>query len=234
MNISSFRYGTKIIAIIGLQATLLFQFGCVSMNKRPKRLLRKAIAQNMVFDAIIVPGVPFNGNWDTTMKGRVLWSYYLYSKGIAKNIIYSGSAVYSPYYEAKIMGLYGRELGVDPNHIFADTLAEHSTENVYYSYLLAKQLGFKSIALATDPFQSGMLKRFTKKRFRTPIYHLPLVADTLMAFKTLPVQIDPTSSIPAPGFVSILEREKFWKRFKGTLGRNIPWKNYKGGKVDEL
>jgi len=138
--------------------TLAQLIGCISTKKVPAKDL--AIAGNVKpFDVIIVPGVPFkNGNWDSVMKARVLWSYILYKDGYTKNIIYSGSAVYSPYYEGIIMGLYAEQLGIPKSHIFYETKANHSTENVYYSYLLAQQEGFKSIALASDPFQSSLLR----------------------------------------------------------------------------
>lgn len=220
--------------LISLGMALLFQLGCVSVQKRPRKLLQKAVVENKQFDAIIVPGVPFNGAWYTTMKGRVLWSAYLYKHGLAKNVIYSGSAVYSPYYEAKIMALYAQELGVQPQHIFVDTLAEHSTENVYYSYLLARNLGFKSIALATDPFQSAMLKRFTRKRFSTPVIHLPIVYDTLIQYPYIDITIEPKTASAPDSFTSITSREGFWQRFKGTLGRNIPWQKHAGRKVEAL
>src|SRR5690606_27635585 len=101
------------------------------------RTARKTVEENKAFvpyDAIIVPGVPFDGeNWSETMKMRVCWSKYLYDKGYAKNIIYSGSAVYTEYEEASIMALYAEELGIPKEHIFRDQRAEHSTENVYYS-----------------------------------------------------------------------------------------------------
>ena len=95
------------------------------------------------YDVIIVPGFPFHGKqWDDVMRMRVVWSAFLYEKGIAKNVIYSGSAVYSPFIEAKIMALYGEALGIDSLSIFTEHNAEHSTENVYYSYHMAKKLGF--------------------------------------------------------------------------------------------
>ncbi len=197
--------------------------GCVSTKKRPVRLFREVVASGRQFDAIIVPGVPFvNGQWDTTMKGRVLWSCFLYQQGIARNIIYSGGAVYSPYAEAKIMGLYAQQLGIPEAHIFYDTLAEHSTENVYYAYLLAREQGFKSIALATDPFQSAMLKRFTRKRFATEIVHLPFIADTLKTLNHVRPLIDPSAAYVSP-FRAITERESFWRRVGGTLGLRIKW-----------
>ena len=103
-------------------------------------------AKHQIYDVIIVPGVPFeNNNWSDAMKNRVYWSKYLYDHGIAKNIIYTGSAVYSPYYEAEIMALYGEALGIQKHNIFTETKAEHSTENVYYSYKKAKKIGFKKV-----------------------------------------------------------------------------------------
>jgi len=216
-------------------ATILFELGCISYKKRPRRLFNEVVAKHQTFDAIIVPGVPFKNNeWDTVMKGRVLWSFILYKNGIAKNIIYSGGAVYSKYFEAKIMGLYAQQLGVPAEHIFYDTLAQHSTENVYYSYELARKEHFKSIALATDPFQSSMLKGFTKHRFGTPIVHLPFVIDSLKEYNQLNPVIDPTSAITTDSFNSILNRKSFWQRFKGTLGKDIPFDQYPSRIVPEL
>lgn len=170
---------------------------------------------------IIVPGVPFNGGrWDTVMKGRVLWATYLYRKGYTKNIIFSGGAVYSPYYESKIMALYGAALGIPEKNIFVDTIAEHSTENVYFSYQLAKKNGFKKIALATDPFQSANLMGFTKRRFKLPIDHIPFVEDSLRVLKDLNPEIDPESA-KVKDFKSILTTQSKFQRFKGTLGKNI-------------
>ncbi|MBK6447061.1 MAG: hypothetical protein IPF81_17685 [Bacteroidetes bacterium] len=39
---------------------------------------------------VVVPGVQFeDSSWSETMQARILWSKYLYDKGIAKNIMYS-------------------------------------------------------------------------------------------------------------------------------------------------
>jgi DUF218 domain len=213
--------------------TLMSLLGCFSSRKVPKKHLAEAAALRP-FDAIIVPGVPFkNGNWDSIMKARVIWSYILYKDGYTKNVIYSGSSVYSPYYEARIMGLYALQLGIPATHIFYETKARHSTENIYYSYLLARKQGFKSVALATDPFQSAMLRSFTRRRFGTPIYHLPFVKDTLEAYNHLDPVIDP-SPAKADSFMSITDEESFWKRLRGTLGKGIDWSQYTDGKVDPL
>ncbi|MCF3111723.1 YdcF family protein [Niabella sp. CC-SYL272] len=179
----------------------------------------------MTFDAGIVPGYPFkDGKWDTVMKGRVLWATYLYERGIIRNIIFSGGAIYSPYYEARIMGLYAQQLGVPEKHIFYETKAEHSTENLFYSYQIARQQGFKSLALVTDPFQSSMMKGFTKRKFGTRIMHIPFMVDTLKKLNQVDVRIDPAPAYVQP-FQSILEREGFFRRFCGTLGAFIPWED---------
>ena len=192
------------------------------------------LREQKTFDVIIVPGVPFyNGRWDTTMKNRVLWSYALYKNGIARNIIYSGGAVYSPYYEARIMGLYAEQLGIPASHIFYDTLAEHSTENIYYSYELARSLGFRSIALATDPVQSRLTRSFSRKYFETPIVHIPFVVDTLKAYNHLDPVIDPNPAYKE-GFRSITRRQGLWKRFRGTLGKHIPWPDKQNRKAARL
>jgi len=213
--------------------TTLQVIGCLSSKKRPARDLAKIEAIKPL-DAIIVPGVPFNnGNWDSVMKGRVLWSYILYKNGYTRNVIYSGSAVYSCFYEGIIMGLYAEQLGIPRANIFYETKARHSTENVYYSYLLAKEQGFKSIGLATDPFQSFCLRGFTRKRFETPIWHLPFIADSLRLYNNLSPMIDPKPAI-ADSFVSITQNESFWKRLRGTLGKHIDWSKYPDRKVPKL
>ncbi|HET8573024.1 MAG TPA: YdcF family protein [Edaphocola sp.] len=205
-------------------SALLINTGCVSMKKRPKRLYREVVERYQTFDALIVPGVPYNEflGWGNMMRIRVLWSYFLYEKGIVKNIIYSGSAVYSPFYEAKIMGLYAQKLGIPESHIFYDTKAEHSVENVYYAYELARKEGFKSIALGTDPFQSSTLKRFTRRRFGSPIQHLPIVLDSLEQYDGLEITINPEPARKAY-FKSLAKRQNIWQRTKGTFGGYIDW-----------
>jgi len=211
----------------------MFLSACFKPKKGPEKAFANA-KSIQPFDAIIVPGVPFkDGHWDSIMKARVIWSYVLYKKGYAKNIIYSGSAVYSPYKEALIMGLYAQQLGIPKEHIFYDTQARHSTENVYYSYLEAQKEGFKSLALATDPFQSLLLRGFTKKRFGTTIYHLPFINDSVRSYSYLNPDIDPTSAHVTP-FTSIMEQQSFFRRVRGTFGKDIPWKKYKNGMAAPL
>jgi hypothetical protein len=200
---------------------LIVPVSCSYSGAATKRLL--AESKSKAYDLIIVPGVPFeNGKWGRIMKGRVYWSKYLYDQGIAKNIMYSGSSVYSPYYEGEIMALYAEALGVPRENLYAETKAEHSTENVYYSYKKAKKLGFKKMALASDPFQTKSLQKFTKKKVSSVIGLIPMVVDTMRNLE--PIMIDPQIDYERAfnkAFISIKKRESFWKRLRGTMGKNI-------------
>lgn len=216
-----------------LLATFLVFAACITPRKGPRKSYVRAAAV-VPFDAVIIPGIPYNGkSWDSVMKARVLWSYILYKNGYVKNIIYSGSAVYTPYVEAQVMAQYGKALGIPAAHIFCEQSARHSTENVYFSYLLAKQQGFKTIALATDPFQSFMLHGFTRKRFGTPIYHLPFITDSLAIYNSVQPSIDARTA-KMKNWTSITEEQTFSQRFKGTLGKTIDWSKHPGGKVEPL
>jgi hypothetical protein len=181
------------------------------------------------YDIVVVPGVPFeDSTWSWTMKGRIYWSKYLYDKGITKNVMYSGSAVYTPYVEGKIMALYAVALGIPEENVFSETLAEHSTENVYYSYKKARKLGFVRIALATDQFQAKMLKRFTEKIVSRDAGIIPIVIDTLEAMQ--PTMIDPEIAYQkafVKDFIPLTERENFKERFRGTRGLDIDTTVYK-------
>ncbi len=211
----------KLYARTVLLFLLLTVSSCTFSSKTQKRLFKEN--EHKQFDAIIVPGVPFENNqWSRTMKGRVYWSKYLYDKGIAKNIIYSGSAVYSPYYEGKIMALYAEALGIPKEHIYSEIKAEHSTENIYYSYKLAKKLGFKNIALASDPFQTKLLRKFIRKKVDPNIPVIPFVVDTLKIIE--PTMTDPPINYQQAfkeDFIPLKKRESFWKRWRGTRGKNI-------------
>ena len=142
--------------------------------------------------------------------------------------MYSGSSVYTPYYEAEVMSLYAQAIGIPKEHIFTETRAEHSTENIFYSYRKAKILGFNTIALASDPFQTKLLKRYIRKKVAKNVALIPFVIDTLK--KMEPSMVNPVIDFQLAynnEFVSITERESFWKRLRGTRGRNVDTTAYK-------
>src|SRR6218665_3373110 len=121
--------------------------------------------KNDPYDVIIVPGVPYQyASMRSVLKARVLWAKYLYDNKFTKNIIFSGSSVYSPYIEGEIMRIYADSLGIPAAHTFAETEAEHSTENIYYSLLMAQKMGFKKIAVATDKYQAVIINNFIKRK----------------------------------------------------------------------
>lgn len=212
---------TKLFSYGGLLGIGLFFSSC--FGARAVKNYEKALV-NKPYDAIIVPGVPFEeeeGSWSDIMKMRVYWSKYLYDQGIAKNIIYSGSSVYTAYVEAKIMALYAEQLGIPKTNIFTEERAEHSTENIYYSYKIAQKKGFENIALATDPYQGVFLKPFVKKK-KIPVEFLLIQFDILRKMSKPDVPIEPNSA-KVDSFVSITEREGFFKRFQGTMGKFIEY-----------
>lgn len=171
------------------------------------------------YDVIVVPGVPFEKKEiSSTMKMRILWAKHLYDSGYTKNIIFSGSAVYTPFVEGSAMKEIANSLGVPAEHTFAEVSAEHSTENAYYSWKMAKQLGFKKIALASDPFQSALLRSFTKK-YCPGMDIIALVPDAINMETKIPV-VD-TLVFYKKDFVSIKEREGFWQRLRGTRGKRV-------------
>jgi uncharacterized SAM-binding protein YcdF (DUF218 family) len=206
------------MVIIGIST---FLPSCSYTTRDAGKLLEEAKTKS--YDIIVIPGVPFNEpQWDRIMRGRVYWSKYLYDLGIAKNIMFSGSSVYTAYYEGKIMAMYAEAIGIPKEHIYMELKAEHSTENIYYSYKKAKQLGFKTIALASDQFQTRSLRRFAHKRLSKDVGMIPWVMPIIR-------EMDPTMVTPEinyrqavnDSFISIKKREGLFKRLKGTWGLNL-------------
>ena len=193
------------------------------MDKRPKKLFSKVVQEQQSYDVAIVPGYPYDGqNWDKLIRSRIIWAYSLYERGIIRNVIFSGAAVHTPYVEAEYMRRYAVALGIPEEHTFVESQARHSTENIFYAYEMARSLGFKSIALVTDPLQSFLTNSFTFRRFRSPIQHLPFVMDTIRNYEHLNPQID-AEDLKIQDFIPLHEKESRWRSIRGTMGREIPW-----------
>ena len=144
----------KKLSILFLSFILLTSFG---LKERVLKSNKKAFAF-APYDVVIVPGYPY----DTAPKfplleARMNWVKELFDKGIAKNIIFSGGAIHTPYIEARVMQIIADTLGIPKQHVFLEEEAPHSLQNVTYGKKLAKKLGFKKIAVATDPFQYAYL-----------------------------------------------------------------------------
>jgi uncharacterized SAM-binding protein YcdF (DUF218 family) len=172
------------------------------------------------FDVIIVPGGPYEKSATTSvMMLRLFWAKHLYDSGFTKNIIFSGSSVYTHFVEGITMKVMADSLGIPSDHTFYETKAEHSTENIYYSWKMARDKGFEKIALATDPYQAAMLRRFMR-RYTPRVKTVPIVFSLLdIDDRSLP-KIDTTAAY-VENFVSITERQGFWERFRGTMGKRV-------------
>lgn len=214
----------RVLLIFLLNSLLIFFSSCLLLFKPSARKMeRRALKAHKQYDVIIVPGIQFvEPAWDRVLQLRLIWAKHLYDKGIAKNIITSGSSVYTPYVEGVIMAEYLVAMGIPREHIIIEDKAEHSTENVWYGWKLAKSHGFKSIAVCSDPFQSKLLYRFARRRTHREVYFLPAIFDTL---RTLPhdTPVVKYQDFKIKDFTPITQRESKWKRFRGTMGKHIDY-----------
>ncbi len=213
----------KKLIVCSLLAISIFSY-CSLFVPSSSKLYKRALKKHPQYDAVIVPGVPFNEpEWDKVMLMRVVWSVHLYKRGYTKNIIMSGGAVYTPYVEAKIMKQYAIALGVPEQNVFVEERAEHSTENIWYSFNLGKKHGFTNIALCSDPFQTRLLYRFGKKRIEGLCF-LPTLFDTLRTLSHETPVIEYKHLKLDSSFVALPDRESKWQRLRGTQGKHIDFK----------
>jgi len=198
---------------------IIFQLSLT--NRRCKQYYQEAVEN--VYDVLIVPGIPFNGKkGDFIMKGRIYWAKYLFDEGIVKNIMFSGAAVHTPWHEGKTMALYAEAIGVPGGNILTEDKAEHSTENVYFSYKKCIESGYSKIAFGSDPVQTKVLRKFIIKKVSPEIALIPIVYDLIGLIENQmkdPV-IDHSKTF-VKDFIPLRKREKFHQRFNGTLGGNI-------------
>lgn len=117
------------------------------------------------------------------------------------------------------MKAYGEALALPSAHLFTEAQAEHSTENLFYSLKIAEEQGFKKVALATDPFQLFFLTRFANGR-GYDIAYLPIQFDLLESQDMTDPKIDPSVAY-VENFTSLPDRQSFFERFRGTLGKHI-------------
>ena len=205
--------------------TSVFYFNaCAYVNRRfytDVNIYLKEAQKNAPYDAAIIPGFPhIKDSMTTIVQNRVLWASYLYKSGLVNNLIFTGGAVYTPYVESEIMAMYAIQLGIPKEHIFIETQAEHSTENLYYANKIAQQQGFRRIAFATDIAQSSFVFSVNNNHFKIPVDFIPIVQDTLHTIVRLTPDIDQDAAF-IPSFVSILDRESLWKRLRGTRGKKV-------------
>ncbi|MBX2902044.1 MAG: YdcF family protein [Chitinophagales bacterium] len=146
------RYLTLLTAII-----LLLSATSCSLEKLVNKKNSKSFAK-APYDVVIIPGYPFEASSHQELFSiRVHWAKALYDRGIARNFIFSGNAVHTPYVEGTLMKIFADSLGIPSGNTFIEPKALHSNENLIYGKKLAKKLGFKKIAVASDPYQVAYL-----------------------------------------------------------------------------
>lgn len=209
--------------IVSIFISLIMLTGCNAYYNAFYTDPAKCIAianQKKPYDAIIVPGFPHDsGKVNMVLSQRIKWAYYLYKNGYAKNIIFSGGAVHSPYVEAEIMKLIALQTGIESNHMFTETKAKHTTENLYYASIMANDLGFKNIAFATEPAQCSFMKPF-KRKFKLNLDFLPVIVDSVLKLNMILQPIDESSAF-VPNFVALKEKEGLLKSLRGTRGHQV-------------
>ncbi len=177
---------------------------------------------NAPYDVVIVPGIAYDTLKQRTngFNARIIWAKKLYDRGYTRNIIFSGAACTTPYVEGKCMKMIVEKMGVPESHVFSENKAEHGKENVYYSWLLARQLGFKKIALAADPYQAFFLEGFIETNM-PDMGILPMAVDSLKKFYQ-PVPAIDASPAYVKDFVPLNKRESFMTRVRHTNHNNLP------------
>ncbi|UTW63018.1 YdcF family protein [bacterium SCSIO 12741] len=176
--------------LLGLILTVFFS-SCLSLQTSEYII---ASFKKGPFDAIIVPGCPFNvPEYEGLLISRITWSKYIWEIGMTENILYSGSAVYTPWIESRIMREAAICMNVDSNIIYTEEDAEHSTENIFYSVKYAEKMGWKNIALATDPWQAGYLEKVIEEQ-GYEIAIIPIDYSKLRTIEFYDLPIDPSSA----------------------------------------
>ena len=202
--------------------TLVLILAC--MTSTSATLLAKD--NHKVYDAVIIPGFPFNpdGKMNAVYRMRLAWALELYETGRTQHIILSGGAVHSPYVEAEIFALYLMEKGIPAEALILERNAEHSMENVFYSMEIAKKYGFEEVAVATDMFQSGMIQFIGKIEGHdlTDVDFLPAKMSIVNRYwKSFELDIDYDLAY-REDFIPLIERKNKEERKKGTHG--LTWK----------
>ncbi len=186
------------------------------------KLITKNAYPKEAYDAVIVPGFPYYVHSPhMIIKARMLWAKHLYDNGATKNLIFSGGAVTTPYIEGLVMKSMADSMGIPTQSSFAETRADHSKENIYYSVKMAQEMGFKNIAVATDIVQSLMLRSYIKEKFPT-IKLIPIDFEAIDFKETILPCVDHESTL-CKTYIPLHVRKSFKERREGTNGNHIAY-----------
>ena len=174
-----------------LATFLLFVTGC-KLEQRSAVAIKKNYAK-APFDVIIIPGYPYSDNAEfPLLEARMNFAKELYDKGIAHNIIFSGGSIHNAYNEARVMRIIADSLGIPAEHTFMEERAPHSYHNLVYGRKMAKSLGFKKIAVATDPYQYSYMSFLVG--FAPGVRILTFSPDSMKRYITALPSIDASSA----------------------------------------
>ena len=81
---------------------------------------------------------------------RAAWAAILWQRGLAGAFITSGAAVHSRFVEADAIAAGMVALGVPAERIWLERDALHTDENMYFSLRIARALGFRTVAVASQ------------------------------------------------------------------------------------
>lgn len=211
------------VKIIASLLLLGFSSSCSFLKHSPGKCYTKAVEQP--YDVVIIPGYPHDGKeWNSVIKFRLLWALHLYENKLAKNFIFSGGSVHTPYNEGIIMALYAVKMGIPKENIFIEPRAKHSSENVYYSLLIAEELKFERVAIATDPVQGFLLTNYTERIRNKTIHYINLQPKKIRNVKNPDEPKIDFWLAYNDGFSPLVKDKKYWERKKESLGLSIDYK----------
>lgn len=122
------------------------------------------------------------------------------------------------------MALYANKMGIPKEKIFIEPKAKHSSENVYYSLLIAEELGFKRIAIATDPIQGFLLTNYTERIRNKSIDYINFQPKYIRHTKNPDEPKIDFWLAYTNDFTPLVENKNYWERKKESLGLNIDYK----------
>lgn len=163
-------------------------------------------------DAIIIPGCPNqpDGALSECQIRRATWGAILWERGFTRSLITSGAAVYSPYVEAEALAAALAALGVPGERIYLEPDALHTDENMFRSLQIARRLGLRRLAVASDGPQAtggcSMLRDWDQPCSAIPIeYRLTQQRSQASADALAQVRVRP---VPGAEFLPLAERER--------------------------
>lgn len=220
--VALYRMKKFLIGFVILSVLIAIAVYISSWNMRRSTInMYNKYAPGAPYDVIIVPGLPYDSSkQNILLKVRMFWAKDLFDKGIARNIIFSGGAVHTAWVEGMAMKTMADSMGIPPDHTFVEDRAEHSNENVYFSWKLAQKMGFKKIALATDQYQNYFLVSFIEKRMSN-IALLPVSVDSFPVYSKKMLPVINACDACVKSFVPLEDRESRFQRVRSAFNDEI-------------